>query len=89
MKNTDDVLKERGSRYGNFADNAMIAQDLKKVLRASEGWNKLLPSQQEALDFICSKIARTLTGDPLYDDNWVDIAGYSELVVKDIRAIQI
>jgi hypothetical protein len=34
----------------------------------------------EALEMICVKMARIMNGDPLYRDNWVDIAGYAKLV---------
>ena len=80
----DDTLKERGSRYGTFADNAAISQDLKKVMQASPNWSRLRPSQREALDVISSKISRVLTGDPEYADNWEDIAGYAVLVKKEL-----
>ena len=33
----------------------------------------------EALEMIAHKIARILSGDADYADNWVDIAGYAQL----------
>src|SRR5258708_37669615 len=82
-----DTLKARQSRYGEFTDNARIAQDLKDTMRLSEsanegpgGWNKLSPDQREALDMIQTKISRILTGDPNYSDNWHDIQGFAKLV---------
>ena len=41
--------------------------------------------QREGLEMIAHKISRILNGDPNYDDSWVDIAGYAQLVVDAIR----
>jgi hypothetical protein len=76
----DDILKERGGRYGLFKDNALIAQELKEVMRRGIKWSALAPDQKEALDMFAAKISRLLTGDPDYADNWDDIAGYAKLV---------
>jgi hypothetical protein len=36
------------------------------------------------LEMIAHKIARILSGDPNHRDHWEDIAGYAELVVREI-----
>ena len=41
--------------------------------------------QKEALEMIASKIARALSGDSNHLDNWVDIAGYAQLVVQKLE----
>ncbi|GEM_PF-782458 len=76
----ETTLKERGDRYGDFAHHAKIAQDLQDVARATEGWARLDAAQRQALTVICDKIARILSGDPNYADNWHDIQGYAKLV---------
>jgi len=84
---TDQVLAERGSRYGEFTGHARVTQRLKLVIYeelVARG-KGLDADQQEALDMICHKIGRIVNGDPNYDDSWVDIAGYAELVVKRLR----
>lgn len=78
----EDTLIERGNRYGEFCDNAEIAQKLKYRIREGKNWNKLSYAQQEALDMICSKISRIVTGDPNYVDNWHDIIGYTRIIEK-------
>jgi hypothetical protein len=80
---TDLVLAERGSRYGKFIDNAKFCQEVKRLIRESGG-PELPPLQAEALELIALKISRIVTGDPNYVDNWVDVAGYAELVVKEL-----
>lgn len=79
------VLDERGSRYGSFADNARISQELSRVIkreheqRIARGQMPLQYHQTEALEMICHKIARILSGEADYEDNWIDIAGYAQL----------
>lgn len=84
------TLSERGSRYGDFSDHAAIAQRLQDVMRESgrigdamavnSGWHGLSQVQKQALTVIADKIARILSGDPDYADNWHDIQGYAKLV---------
>ena len=75
----DKILKERGERYGDFTDNALVAQSLKDVLRAAVGWDKLRPVHREGADMICSKLSRIVTASPEYPDNWRDIAGFATI----------
>ena len=83
--NVNDMLAGRESRYGSFQGHAKIAQDLKAVMHDRLGWDNLAPDQKEALEMVQHKIARILNGDPNYIDNWVDIAGYSQLVVNRLE----
>lgn len=81
----DNTLAERGARYGDFADHAVIAQELQDVMRRHgkagvPHWDKLSFVQKQALTVIADKIARILSGDPDYEDNWHDIQGYAKLV---------
>lgn len=76
----DKTLEERGKRYGEFKDHAVIAQGIQDEMRKASGWNRLAPDQKQALSVIADKIARMLNGDPNYTDNWHDIIGYAKLV---------
>lgn len=84
----DATLAERGSRYGEFKDHAVIAQDIQDAMRKPAGWTALAPDQKQALTVIADKIARMLNGDPDYLDNWHDIIGYATLVEKRLKAKQ-
>ncbi len=75
-----ETLNERGSRYGDFADNASISQSLQEVMKASPSYHKMSQLHKEGLTAIMQKIARILNGDPNYADNWHDIQGYARLV---------
>ena len=92
-KSVDKTLAERGDRYGDFTDHAIIAQELQEVMRSAEraspimgpnvriqSWLLLSATQRQALTVIADKIARILSGDPNYADNWHDIQGYAKLV---------
>ena len=88
----ENTLAERGSRYGDFKDHADLAQGIqfrmqKFCLKADnadgfiEPWKDRLNNvQRQALTVIADKIARILSGDPNYADNWHDIQGYAKLV---------
>lgn len=77
----DKTLEERGARYGDFTDHAAICQKIKlSFLWGPARWERLSDVQKQALEVIADKIARILSGDPNYADNWHDIQGYAKLV---------
>lgn len=81
----DDILEERGSRYGKFKDHARITQQLKAMMMQGPSFRTLSTSQWEALEMIAHKIGRIVNGDPSYIDSWDDIAGYAKLVADELR----
>jgi hypothetical protein len=84
----EQVLKERGSRYGEFSGHARVSQRLKTIVKEELAVrSKVLPmDQEEALDMIFHKIGRIVNGDCMYSDNYVDIAGYAKLVADTLIA---
>lgn len=89
----ENTLAERGNRYGDFTDHARLCQALKAVMatfavvqNTPNGvsvhlpWGDLPATHKQALEVIADKIARILSGDPNYADNWHDIQGYAKLV---------
>ena len=80
-KTIQDVLNERGARYGDFSDHAAIAQQLQDIIRAAPSWDRMTPVIKQSLTVIADKLARICSGDPSYDDNWIDLMGYSQLVL--------
>ena len=81
----EEVLRERGDRYGPFENHAKITQMIKDVMRAEPGWDRLTYPQREALEMVAHKIGRMLNGDPTYEDNVVDILGYTDLMLRCMR----
>lgn len=78
------IIADRELIYGSFAHTATISRALKHAIYCAGGQCRLTASQHEALDLICSKISRIISGDPNYIDNWADIAGYATLIVNDL-----
>ena len=85
--NVAEVLKERQGTHGDFAKNAKCSQELKSIVSEFGMDNPELFSsvQREALDNICQKMSRIITGNPNHVDSWVDIAGYATLAARDIE----
>ena len=77
-----DILAERQKTHGDFYDVAMVAQELKDVLRRGKNWKMLDDAQREALEMIATKIARILSGNPHEVDHYRDGAGYFQLIVN-------
>ena len=89
----NDILTERGASYGSFADNSMVAMELRDTLKSALHANdtrfvrKITPAEavvENACFMIAAKLSRLVTGDTLHRDSWHDIAGYAELVVRFI-----
>jgi len=74
------TLDQRGSIYGSFAANSSVAIDLLNIIfRANSQRTQSLPSHElNAMVMVCEKMSRVLTGNS-HEDNWIDMAGYSEL----------
>jgi hypothetical protein len=73
------TLAERGSQYGNWREQAIIAQNVKEAFRKNTNWDSLPPYLRETLDMIASKVSRVLNGNPMYLDNVHDMVGYTKL----------
>jgi hypothetical protein len=74
------VLNERQQTHGDYRDHAHVTQEIKDVIRNHAGWDKLSAIQRESLDMFAHKIGRILSGNPSFEDHWVDIAGYAQLI---------
>lgn len=83
----DAILDDRGSRYGNYLDQATITNDLLRVIDGNlrKRGKTLQPDQADAMNMIAVKISRIINGDPDYADNWKDIAGYATLVAERLE----
>lgn len=79
---TTDLFNERNETHGSFVDNARVAQSLKRVLHTQDNWGEMNDLHKEALDLICTKIGRIMSGQADFDDHYEDIAGYAKLPQK-------
>jgi len=85
MSDIENVLKERGAAYGDFASLACLEQELKEALRSGTCWRGLCPATRTSLDMIVHKLARVLNGPGEVLDNFVDLVGYAELALREVR----
>lgn len=85
MADINETLAERGSKYGEFRDNACVTQVVINILGAMPGWRAMTNMQREATHMIVHKLSRAVCGDPSHVDNFVDIAGYAQLVAKEMQ----
>lgn len=80
-----DTLVQRGSRYGSFAEQGKIEQNIKRVFRDTPNWETLPDDSKSSLEMIAVKVSRILKGDSEYHDSWHDIEGYAKLVADRIE----
>jgi hypothetical protein len=81
----DEILAQRGERYGLFAEHARITQSIKRAMVDSPNWAGLSDDKKEGLEMVAHKIGRILNGDPEYLDSWDDVEGYTKLVSNILR----
>ena len=82
-----DILNEREKTHGAYASTAAMAQQIKDCFKHGQNWLEMDDTQREALDLIATKIARILSGNPREKDHWVDVAGYANLIVRDLTPL--
>ena len=85
MSDIKSILADRNKTHGEYGVHAGVTQCLKSVMRHTQNWGYLNPSQVEALEMISHKIGRILCGDPKHEDHWLDLCGYAMLVVEELR----
>ena len=58
----EQILEERGTRYGEFTGVSLVAQNIKAAMRHSANWAKLPADAREGLEMVANKVARILNG---------------------------
>lgn len=88
-ENINEILNERAKTHGDFRQVAKLSQNLKMTIDffIAERESAISTTQKEALDMICSKIARICVGNNNEIDHWRDIAGYALLVVRELESV--
>ena len=91
MSSINITMTQRGATYGDFRDNAAIADALMDVIQGDNTlWKSLDPVKRQALSVIMQKISRIISpgADPEYKDNWHNIQGYTKLA-EDRCAVKV
>ena len=81
----NEILTERGTRYGSFIQHSAIAQRMKRCVQDHSNWDFMTADKRQAIEVIIDKIARIVNGDPEYKDSWVDIQGYAKLAEDNCK----
>jgi hypothetical protein len=81
----ETVLATREKTHGVYAEQAALAQLLKRLLRGTRNWEKLDDCQAQSMEALCDKISRILNGNNNEIDHWQDVSGYSSLVVRELE----
>lgn len=89
QESVTETLGSRARAYGNFRDNARLAQALKRAMadHAQDLGKTFADDQWEALEMIATKVSRIVNGNPDDLDQWHDIAGYATLVADRLRGV--
>jgi hypothetical protein len=85
MESINEILEDRGIRYGEFKDQALISQAAKAVILTRSATRGMEAYQVEAMEMIIHKMSRIVNGDPDYVDSWRDIEGYAKLVADQLE----
>ena len=84
MKNIENILSERELTHGKFSTVADNYCEIKTALSCGDFSN----IEHAAIDMIAMKLARIAAGNASEIDHWRDIAGYAQLVIKDLEKHQ-
>ncbi len=84
-KSARDLVQERGEKYGEYRDLAMLLDGILMVYAASQNWNLLDSYMKISLIMDAMKTVRILNGDPKELDSWKDKQGYVELVIRELE----
>jgi len=77
MISTEEILDQRGERYGEYTNVATTSRTIKEAIVNGSNIEAAGDDMRESMDMIANKLARIVNGDPYYKDSWQDIAGYA------------
>ena len=75
----EGILEERQSTHGDYNEVSRISQALRDVFKSGSNWERLNDCQREAIEMMCSKFGRIMSGNFNFQDHWEDLAGYAKL----------
>lgn len=84
MKSLDRILSERAETHGDFRNGAVIFEKLMNTIN-TDGKKDYTAVQSYGLANIAGKLTRIIGGDCDNVDHWRDIAGYAELVARELE----
>jgi hypothetical protein len=88
----NDIVDKRKRTHGDYRRTARAAQAIKSVLENGDMWKfdeGFSDLARESLHLIATKMARIVEGDWSEPDHWRDISGYAELVLREIKRMEL
>lgn len=91
MVSTEELLKQRGSVYGDPEPNLAMQHALKEVIALNtpavhifhpNSWDSLVGAHNEAIGMCFCKIARIFSGEKIHLDNYDDLIGYATIAKR-------
>lgn len=81
MEHDLPLLNERDATHGDIRNNSAMYDELGELFWKYASPRMLAQKKRFAfvLDMIFTKLVRLCTGDPMFEDHWVDLSGYSSL----------
>ena len=74
----------RDEQHGGMEAVGGVAQRMKDAIRLGRNWHRLSSGEREALDMICHKVGRVLSGANPHDlQHWEDLAGYPVAAMRE------
>lgn len=84
--NPDNIMKDRDNKYSNaWIVAGKVVNFIKQNTDVHNGLDKIIGSGYfyNWITILC-KLIRAMN-DPRYEDNWIDIRNYAELIIRDIQ----
>lgn len=75
----EQTLTDRGAKYGDWMDQGEVSDAIISAMERGASWAAMPGWMRQAYRMVAEKMARAVTGDPLYADNLHDIAGYATI----------
>jgi len=79
------LSSDRETTHGDFTTQALTAQALKYIMLHTPNWHDMPAYMREALELICTKLARSWSGDWKERDHYDDCIGYFTLILRGLE----
>ena len=90
MEKVNEVLKQRGAVYGSYNKGVRLRAGILSLMeefKISATGEPYTEEERVILNDVLMKIRR-ITVDPAHIDSWIDLAGYSSLIVDFLSGIE-
>lgn len=80
------IVQARRATHGEAVYTLRAATEAMRLLTGvAEDQENINPVLLQCLNMICFKIARAMNGNQMHEDHWLDVAGYAEIALEEIK----